>query len=134
VSLTRFMLNRLRRKYFTDLHRLAEYATIPLGIDAELPALSSETVDGRVLEFAAVPYRPRLRVAVAASSTEAQVAASVEAGPVVLGAVLGLDYDEPKLHICNPVWHDWAAQPATTQAIEQCARVVWQAAQRNCEG
>jgi hypothetical protein len=134
VSLTRFMPNRLRRKYFTDLHRMAEYAIIPLGLDADLSVLSAATVDGKAIEFAAVPYRPRLRVAVVVPPAGSDGATLTEARPVVLGAVLGLDYDAPKLHICNPDLRAWAARPAITKAIEQCARTVWQAAQRNCEG
>ena len=134
MSLTRFMPNPLRRRYFTDLRRLTDFAVIPLHRDSEMPVLGTATVDGQVLEFAAVPYRPRLRVAVAAQATASDDATSSPVGPVVLGAVLGLDYDEPKLHVCHPDWHDWAGRSANTRAIERCARTVWQAAQRNCEG
>lgn len=139
MSATRFISDRLRRRYFTVLGRLAEFAIIPLDVDADLPVLGVTVVDGQALEFAAVPYRPRLRVAVASQGEGSESEPVNGAAPVVIGVVLGLDYDEPKLHLRRPEgpdvrWMDWAARSANTEGIEQGALTAWQAAQRNCDG
>lgn len=112
---------REARRYFFALNALPVPAiTMDHRGPNGLPVLATETIGERRLQLSAIPGRPRLRVTF------------VDAEPLVLGSVIGLDGDRPEIRVSTPLHMDWAASHSA--AITSAAARVWSDRQRHFGG
>ncbi|WP_026930725.1 hypothetical protein [Glycomyces tenuis] len=119
------MLHRTRRRRF-----LVGFAPEPILTNSRgdfeytgLPILARETVGGRVVRFAHVPNRPRLRLSFEAID------------PAAIGSVCGLDgFTAAELWMCEPVHLDWVRHGTNSADLIDAARRTWAAHLRLCEG
>jgi len=84
---------------------------------------STAVIDGRRLDFQAMPMQCRMRITLAdpwAATT------------TTLGSVIRLDTDEPGLRVSAPLEVDWAA--THIEEIIAVAVRVWDSVTRHCEG
>lgn len=82
-------------------------------LEDELPVLATRTVEGRRVQFALIPNRPRFRLTF------------TDRHPALLGHITGLDSPTPELHVADPLHWEWARAEGTAIAIRDIARFTW---------